>query len=107
MPWQCTVVESFSDVPEAGQLWYDKEHDNWLVVLPNGAIHNIHAKFPDGSGWDITRGAPHFTVSPSIRCFEVLHGTKVWRQGWHGWLQNGILSDDCEGRTYETKEENV
>lgn len=44
-----------------------------------------------GDGWTVTGEAPNITMHPSIN----IGGT------YHGWLQNGILSDDCEGRTYD------
>jgi hypothetical protein len=42
-------------------------------------------------GWTVTGAAPNLTCSPSINAIG----------DWHGWLQNGVLSDDVEGRTYE------
>ena len=40
-------------------------------------------------GWKITGVAPVLTAYPSIG-----------KPGYHGWLKDGILSDDLEGRTY-------
>lgn len=45
---------------------------------------------PNGNGWTVTGEPPNITVSPSINCVG----------SYHGWLQNGVLSDDVEGRTY-------
>lgn len=45
---------------------------------------------PYGDGWMVTGEAPLITMSPSINI--VGH--------YHGWLQNGVISDDCEGRTF-------
>lgn len=45
-----------------------------------------------GEGWDIT-GLPHdgtLHASPSIN----------FPGRYHGWLHNGFLSDDCEGRKF-------
>lgn len=41
-------------------------------------------------GWTVTGKAPLITVSPSIN----IGGT------YHGFLQNGLLGDDVEGRMY-------
>jgi hypothetical protein len=41
-------------------------------------------------GWTVTGQPPEITVHPSIN----LGGT------YHGFLQNGVISDDCEGRVY-------
>lgn len=103
MPWPCRVVEEFQFEGDPGDM-YQMENGDWYVRLPNGGIVNINAKFPDGSSWQVTGVAPNFTASPSIRCFETVHDGVVWRQEYHGWLQDGVLSDDCEGRTYEQKE---
>lgn len=43
-----------------------------------------------GRGWTVTGDAPNVTVSPSIN--DVGY--------YHGWLQNGVLSEDVEGRTF-------
>lgn len=104
MPWSCQIVEGLKFEATPGDMWR-ADNGDWLVCLPNGGTVNITAKFPDGSSWTVTGEAPNFTVSPSIRCFEIVHADGVmWRQGWHGWLQDGVLSDDCEGRTYPEKE---
>jgi hypothetical protein len=41
-------------------------------------------------GWQVTGTAPLITVAPSINC--------VGR--YHGHLQAGVITDDCEGRRY-------
>lgn len=43
---------------------------------------------PDG--WVVTGAPPDLTVAPSINA----QGT------YHGFLQNGVLTDDCEGRQF-------
>lgn len=45
---------------------------------------------PIGGGWRVIGEAPAVTVSPSINIGGL----------YHGWLHLGVLSDDCEGRTY-------
>jgi hypothetical protein len=46
---------------------------------------------PYGDGWDVSGDPPLVTVSPSINISGI----------YHGWLQNGVISDDCEGRRYD------
>lgn len=41
-------------------------------------------------GWSVTGDAPNITMYPSINLSGI----------YHGFLQNGVLSDDCEGRKY-------
>lgn len=64
------------------------------VVTPGGYWPIDHPSTGDGPGWTRTGTPPHVTVSPSINF--------VGQGGYHGWLANGILSDDLEGRTYGT-----
>ena len=44
----------------------------------------------DRSGWNVTGTPPAITVSPSINC----------EGHYHGWLRDGVITDDCEGRRY-------
>lgn len=44
------------------------------------------------NGWTVTGLFPNITVRPSINFVK----------SYHGWLTDGILSDDTEGRTFET-----
>jgi hypothetical protein len=66
-----------------------------LVMLPPHDLFCVdgmcwdHGKYY--GGWTVTGEAPLITLSPSINMVG----------SYHGWLQNGILSDDCEGRKYE------
>jgi hypothetical protein len=100
MPWPCRIVEAFHFEGEPGDM-YQFENGDWHVRLPNGGIVNIHSKFRDGSSWTVTGEAPNFTVNPSIRCFESKDKDGVvYRQGWHGYLQNGVLTDDLEGNVF-------
>lgn len=73
--------------------WAGKRLPLW-VCLPNGDHFCVDSQVSgaqDKHGWAVTGEPPAITVSPSINC--------VGR--WHGWLQNGVLSDDVEGRTYQ------
>jgi hypothetical protein len=54
---------------------------DWCV---DGPANNL-----GGHGWTVTGEAPRLTATPSI-------GTEKY----HGWLRDGVLSDDLEGRTY-------
>ena len=50
----------------------------------------MDGRLPDGAGWTITGEPPHLTAHPSINVIGA----------YHGWLKDGVLSDDCEGRHY-------
>lgn len=101
MPWPCRIVSNTGELEQPGDMCHS-ENGDWYVMLPNGGVHNIHAKFRDGSGWNVTGEAPNFTVTPSIRCFESRHSDGyLYRKEWHGYLTNGVLTDDLEGRKYD------
>lgn len=122
MPWQCKLVEPENRTFTPGEMWYAKPGNvegtvcygselsaeymrDWngkrlplLVTLPNGATIVLD-KSSDcsklGRGWVITGEAPNITASPSV----AMDGSgKI--KGYHGWLQNGVFSDDLEGRVY-------
>lgn len=126
MSWRCQLFESreaivvkFGFVP-VGAMWPwpslnetdfggyttyigDNYRRDWegkraplVVKLPDGtefcvderASHEIGK--PSGSGWAVTGTAPAITVAPSINIIG----------RYHGFLQNGVITDDCEGRTF-------
>ncbi len=126
MSWRCqlfvsreAVVEQFGFVP-VGAMWPDPSlnerefggyagyiGDNYLrdwagkraplyVKLPDGSEFCVDVRSspeigkPSGSGWKVTGNPPAITVSPSINIIP----------RYHGWLQNGVITDDCEGRTF-------
>jgi len=43
-----------------------------------------------GDGWIVTGREPLITLSPSINIVG----------SYHGWLRDGVISDDCEGRRF-------
>lgn len=111
MPWQCRFHETQPQELQIGDMWFAPE---WLnrpardylspeyflnnahrppivVMFPGGVAFCIDRKSSDGTGWTVTGEPPNITVSPSID----------HRGKWHGFLQNGVISDDVEGRRYE------
>lgn len=63
-----------------------------MVKLPDGmdwAIDGPAGNDRSGRPWDRTGIPPAITASPSILT-----------PGYHGWLQNGALTDDIDRRTY-------
>ena len=118
MPWTCKFIERDELVrrdfdAQPGEMWFinNKQHvvpgfgttlsleyiRDWLgkrpplcVCLPDGNwwFLDFHAH-NTSSGWTITGSIPQISANPSI-----LTPT------YHGYLRNGILSDDLEGRTY-------
>lgn len=101
MPWQCFLVNNIHDLraQEIGAMWPLKiasGGQTYIVRLPNRGLWDVYSlSSTDRKPWTITGDAPNFTASPSI----VHLGGKLI-QGYHGWLTNGVISDDLEGRTY-------
>ncbi len=100
-PWWSSTSEKLSD--------FYREHNSHrqplMVILPGRHVFLIDGKCWSGGeaygGWQVTGDAPNITVQPSIN----IGGS------YHGWLVNGVLSDDCEGRQHNElgfrKEPNV
>ena len=125
MPYPCRMIDlpalvkdygsDWVDHLQPGDMWevnrtyweHDREHlhrndlspEYWrdnaakrpplCVVLPSGDWFYVDSKCSgEDHGWTVTGDPPLITVSPSINAIG----------SYHGWLQNGVLSDDCEGR---------
>ncbi len=88
-PWYNANKDDLSD--------YYFEHNSHrqplFVILPDRTLFLIDGKcWSNGKkygGWQVSGEAEHITVHPSIN----IGGS------YHGWLQNGVISEDVEGRT--------
>jgi hypothetical protein len=61
------------------------------LVLPDGNIWIVDSRASnEAAGWDLTCDPPNLTARPSIMT-----------DTYHGWLTDGVLSNDLEGRTYD------
>lgn len=66
-----------------------------VVRLPGGYDFCIDSRARSngvayGDGWHPTGEGAAITLTPSINIGGL----------YHGWIQNGVISDDCEGRTF-------
>jgi len=103
------IIEGTDDRSPWGWPWYWAK-DEWLsdyyrqhnahrrplmVILPGRHLFLLDGQCWSGEkrygGWTVSGDAPLITVSPSIN----IGGS------YHGWLQNGVISDDCEGRKFD------
>ena len=91
------------DELKPGAMWWEREDgepDELCVKLPGGsrgttwnidqgkrinALPGEKSRCPE---WTRTGDVPNVTVTPSIN----------WFGHYHGWLRDGVLTDDCEGR---------
>lgn len=69
-----------------GAMWMD-EDKGLCVMLPGKRIW--YPDRPDRT-WKREGTLPNITVTPSVNAVGV----------YHGFLQNGVLTSDCEGRTF-------
>lgn len=67
-----------------------------FVKLPDGTDFCIdfcsspEAANGGGEGWGCAGAPPNVTLSPSVHIIG----------RYHGWIQNGVITDDCEGRRF-------
>ncbi|WDL96961.1 hypothetical protein [Alicyclobacillus sp. ALC3] len=117
MPWKCRMVEYDPAMKlEIGDMFFANEYLQNSVSLKHLSAHYlaepagrpplwvmtpggcwcvderpfVRGEWTDG-GWKVTGTAPNITARPSIN-FPGLY---------HGWLTDGVLSDDLEGRRYD------
>ena len=106
MPYTCRLIDFSADsayIPEPGDMWfapgydlsdeYRRDHADtrqplW-VCLPGRVWFCVDSNATSGGGgWRVTGEPPRITVDPSINCIGV----------YHGWLRDGVLTDDVDGR---------
>lgn len=115
MPWPIRILDKkppWDDVKVGDAWWLSPDDEAWptavgtkhrhltkvlWVALPYRDGHYpfcVHSpstrEGPDGAGWDVTGEAPNITVNPSINIIG----------SYHGWIRNGVITDDCEGRKF-------
>ena len=102
---QDTGAELTLDEAEPGMLWeapwyvdtgwHGDDGRSYVMRLPGGGEWAIDAVSTSGGRWQRTGEAPRFTVRPSILSYG-----SATRKRYHGFLTDGVLSDDLEGQTY-------
>ena len=107
MAWQCVMYE----VQPGGDMFRPAgSNGRWEIPfhsLPIGAMFydrlddppSLHVKIPGGADWNIDRHDRRWTRTGEAPCVTVT--PSINHQGvYHGWLRDGVLTDDCEGRTF-------
>lgn len=77
------------NAPWYQDVWPGPDGQSLVVVLPSGEHWAMDTPATGGGHWTRTGTPPLLTVTPSIAASR-----------YHGFLTNGILTDDLEGRTY-------
>ncbi len=85
--WHCDWMEDIKNNPYAGP-----DGKVWALMLPSGCEWLIYGPSSQGPKWDVKGTLPEITVSPSI----AQQGGRVY----HGFVKNGIVTRDCEGRKF-------
>lgn len=115
MPWVCRMIDpdDTSLKSQVGDMWpcdywpakwlstYYDEH--WrgkrppmMVQLPSGTFcidmctMEGGIPHPQRHGWTVTGEPPNVTLSPSINI----------KGYYHGFIQGGVITEDCEGRKF-------
>lgn len=117
MSWKCRLIEK-EEIPNAkfGDIWfapwletfakspeYERDHRGkrspLVVYVPPGIpmLLDQPTSNMNGHGWTVTGEAPNITVHPSIGIYKP-KGQPGW--DYHGWLKDGVLSDDIDGKKY-------
>lgn len=78
-----------ADYVPPGDDWSGPDGRCLFLRLPDGTDWMIDGPARNGGGWTRTGEPPKITARPSIAS-----------PGYHGWLTDGVLSDDLEGRSY-------
>lgn len=92
------AIPDFASLPVGAMYYEDPEKTELVVKLPSGTDWNMDRgrvlnaklgaqKVPQ---WTRTGEPPNITAYPSIN-----HTGR-----YHGWLKDGVLSDDIEGRKF-------
>lgn len=116
MPWPIRMVETVDEIYDAigkqcvvGWTWATTLQDkNGLrrcvfVMLPGGPTqwwpYDPYQTYPGApNGWTVTGEWPNATVSPSILRYGNVAGGHG--KGYHGYIQNGVLTDTLDGQLY-------
>lgn len=129
MPWNMIYYDECPETPKVGNIWAAPEWEEsniishqfhlytqgqrppLMVVLPSSSVSSPSGDYflvdrkwdSDGDdnaedGWSITivgdlidGEQPDITLEPSIHVID----------SYHGYIRNGVITDDLEGRSYQ------
>lgn len=86
--WRATWMEEIKGSPYTAP-----DGKAWALMLPGGIEWLIYSYSSDKPPrkWDVQGELPNITVSPSINQTGV----------YHGHVKNGVVTPDCEGRSFQ------
>lgn len=124
MPWKIIYHDVEPEDYKIGDMWPDPgwaksniisekykrdsadKRPPLMIILPSihykdgdrFLIDRAASDDPEKKGWDVTivgelknGETPNITLSPSINCVG----------SYHGYIRNGEITDDCDGRRYD------
>lgn len=62
----------------------------WVIRMPGQSEWIVQGPSRDGGKWQVTGAMPKITAHPSINLVGV----------YHGFIRDGIITSDCEGRAF-------
>lgn len=90
MGWKLHIAD-FEDRKQIGAVWsYPSQPDRVFITLPCGSAFPADGHHETADPWRVTGELPNISMQPSIR----VHG------GWHGFITDGVLSDDLEHKVF-------
>ena len=117
MPWTIRYHQQRPEKPQVGDMWpapwlletegarrffltaaYERDQmakrSPLVVRLPDGTDFCVDQPYSSArekrEGWQVTGEPPKLTLLPSINCAG----------SYHGWIRDGVITDDCEGRRF-------
>lgn len=114
------VGDCWLHTPEDKALWLEHTAGNYYkeknshrlpcyVCLPDSTFFCVDSRAshdPERKGWTVSGEPPNITVSPSIKIDSKRPkgngGSGEWEDYtcYHGFIENGILKEDCDGRLF-------
>lgn len=77
--------------------WFDiakyrgPDGKTWCVMMPGGQEWIVYGPSSDGNKWQVTGTLPNITAHPSI-------GIPGY---YHGFIRDGVITEDADGRKFE------
>lgn len=90
----------FADTKEGLERYGGPDGQCWCLMTPCGVEWIVYSPSSDGKKWQVEGVPPLLTVSPSIGINisgKLAHPTR----SYHGFLKQGILSEDVDGRVFQ------
>lgn len=90
----------FVDTKEGMERYGGPDGKGWCLMTPARVEWIVYSPSSDGNKWQVTGTIPKITVSPSIG-INIRGGLAHPTKSYHGFLRDGILSEDVDGRKFE------